>query len=73
MEKGRSSNLKKHCDEVHGGKQVQLKCKVVRAFQDPLTRQLEEAQRKRCEPRSLLNDKKKWTRQVGCSLFKHRM
>ena len=46
MEKGRSSNLKKHCDEVHGGKQVQLKCKVVRAFQDPLTRQLEEAQRK---------------------------
>ena len=73
MEKGRSSNLQEHCDEVHGGEHIQFKCRVVRAFRDPLTRQLEEAQRIRCEPGSLLNDKNEWTRPAGYSLSVHRM
>ena len=71
--KGRSSNLKEHCNEVHGGGQNQFEFKVVRAFQNPVARLLEEAQRIRCEPGTLLNNKNESTRPVGCSLSVHRI
>ena len=73
LEKGRSSNLQEHCDSYHNGQKIQFRCEVVRAFRDPLTRQLEEALRIRCEPGVLMNDKNEWTRPAGYSLTVQRM
>ena len=73
MERGRSSNLQEHCDTYHNGEKINFRCEVVRAFGDPLTRQLEEALRIRCESGTLMNDKNEWTRPAGYNLTAQRM
>ena len=73
MESGISSNLQEHCDTYHNGEKINFRCEVVRAFSDPLTRQLEEALRIRCESGTLMNDKNEGTRPAGYNLTVQRM
>ena len=64
-EKGKSSNLLKHCEEVHGGVRQIFKCKVTKLFQKPLRQQLDEVLWIQRETGMSMNHKVEWTRPVG--------
>ena len=70
---GKSSNLREHCEQVHGGEIVPFASKVTRVFKDPLKRQLEEAYRIRNEPGVSLNDKNEWMRPAGVRVLAEAM
>ena len=69
----KSSNLREHCEQVHGGEIVPFASKVTRVFKDPLKRQLEEAYRIRNEPGVSLNDKNEWMRPAGVRVLAEAM
>ena len=69
-----SSNLREHCDQMHGGVRVQFGCGVVSRFPgDPLSRQLEEAIRIDQQKGISLNDKAEFVRPAGVRLTAARM
>ena len=61
-----SSNLREHCELIHGGEEVKFGCKVVPRFPgDSLTRQVEEAVRIDCQEGMSMNDKREFVRPAG--------
>ena len=69
-----SSNLREHCDLMHGGVQVEFGCEVVSRFPgDPLSRQIEEAVRIDHQRGISLNDKAEFVRPASVRMTASRM
>ena len=69
-----SSNLREHCQEVHGGVEVPFGCEVVSRYPgNPLSRQIEEAVRIDHQDGISMNDKSEFVRPAGVRLTAQRM
>ena len=61
----KNSSLWDHVKEIHGGVGVSFGWAVTGSFNEPLKRQLEEAERIDREPGNLMNSKLEWVRPAG--------
>ena len=69
-----SSNLREHCEAVHGGVLVPFGCKVVARYPgDPLSRQIQEAVRIDHQDGVSLNDQSEFVRPAGIRISAQRM